>query len=217
VRRRPPAGLFALSPGDLTVSKGAAFLRSARACVQEGGLRAVLLREPQLPDGPSLAILKDLCELRTEHAGLWIGIHDRAHLAFAAGADGVHLGFRSLRACDARIVVGDGCAVGCSTHAGDRHSTWHDADYLFHGPVHDTPSKRGLALPIGYDGLAEFCFEAERPVWGLGGLDPQHARDIRRTGAAGPAVLRGVFGAADPVAACLAWNRAWSGAAEVRP
>jgi thiamine-phosphate pyrophosphorylase len=205
---------MSISPGDLTVVDGGRFLRRMRACVQDGGLRAILLREPQLSDAALLALLVEVCKLRSTHPDLWVGVHDRPHLALAAGADGAHLGFRSLSVPDARRVVERQCALGLSTHVGDSPARWDAADYLFHGPVHDTPSKRGLLDPIGLDGLADFCAQTHLAVWGIGGLEPRHANELRRAGAAGAAVLRGVCAVSDPVAVCREWNAAWNGAVE---
>ena len=210
MRRRPPNGLIAISPGDLTKESAATFVRTMEDCVTGGGLGALLLREPQLSDRDALAVLGELCDLRGDAPRLWIGIHDRPHLALAAGADGVHLGHRSLRVDDARRVVEGGCAIGLSTHQGDRPARWADADYLFHGPVHSTPSKRGLKDPIGFERLAQFCADTQLPVWAIGGLTPEDALPLRRARAAGPAAIRGVVAAPDPVAACTAWSTAWS-------
>jgi thiamine-phosphate pyrophosphorylase len=209
--RRPPEGLISISPGDLTVATGERYLQRMRACVVDGDLRAVLFREPRLADGPALDLLSALCALRTERPDLWVGVHDRPHLALAAGANGVHLGFRSLSVPATRAIVGMDCAIGLSTHAGDEPTRCAGADYLFHGPVHDTPSKRGLLDPIGITGLADFCASAAQPVWAIGGLDPAHAADLRSAGASGSAVIRGVSAAADPVTACRQWAVAWHG------
>lgn len=205
---------MSISPGDLTVATGDAFLQRMRSCIQDGALRAILLREPGLSDRAALELLHKLCGLRAECPELWIGIHDRAHLAPAAGANGVHLGFRSLTVDQARRVVGRECAIGLSTHAGEDPARFHDADYVFHGPVLDTPSKRGLVEPVGEVGLARFCASTSKPVWAIGGLEPVHASILHRCGARGAAVLRGVAAAPDPATACRTWNAAWRGQAE---
>lgn len=208
MRRVPPRGLIAISPGDLTLGTAGDFVGRIDDCALEGGLRAVLLREPAWSDRDLVGLLRSLCALRARHDGLWVGVHDRPHLALAAGADGVHLGFRSLAPADARRVVESHCAIGRSTHAGDDPRRLPEVDYLFHGPVHDTPSKRGWKDPIGYAGLHEFCAVSPAPVFAIGGLEPEHAPSIRAAGAVGAAVLRGVSRAADPVAACSSWSAA---------
>lgn len=214
MKRRPPGGLICISPGDLNAATGERFVRMMAACVEDGFLRAILLREPRMADGALLQLSIELCSLRDRHSDLWVAIHDRPHLALAADADAVHLGFRSLRAADARRVVEDHCAIGLSTHVGDRRSRWADADYLFHGPVYDTPSKRGLVASIGETGLAEFCASVDKPVWAIGGLEPFHANGLRRCGARGAAVLRGISCSPQPVDASRTWHAAWNSSVE---
>ena len=109
-----PPPLLALSPGNLLPSGGrgaaAAFAESARSAIG-AGLGGILLREPGLPDGALLALAQRLAGF-LEPSGGWLGIHDRVHLAAACGAHGVHVGFRSLPASDARRVVGGATALG---------------------------------------------------------------------------------------------------------
>ena len=194
-----PPPLLALSPGNLLPSGGrgaaAAFAESARSAIG-AGLGGILLREPGLPDGALLALAQRLAGF-LEPSGGWLGIHDRVHLAAACGAHGVHVGFRSLPASDARRVVGGATALGFSSHAGDAPADWGDADYLFHGPVHDTPSKAGRLAPVGVAGLAAFVPGAP-PVWALGGIGVEDCAPVLRAGARGVAVLGGIFGSEDP-------------------
>ncbi len=131
-------------------------------------------------------------------APVWLGLHDRAHLLEAANADGLHLGFRSLPAERVPAPWIAGRALGLSTHAGDRVDPASPATYVVHGPLHATPSKQGLLEPLGYSALAEFCAGCPVPVWAIGGVAPEHAREALESGAAGVAVLRGILGADDP-------------------
>ncbi|MCP3915656.1 MAG: thiamine phosphate synthase [bacterium] len=194
-----PPPLLALSPGNLLPGgeRGAAsaFAEAARSALG-AGLRGILLREPALPDGELLALARRLAGL-LDVSGGWLGVHDRVHLASACGAHGVHVGFRSLPVPDARRVVGDAVALGFSSHAGDAPEAWGDADYVFHGPVHDTPSKAGRLAPVGVAELADFVAGAP-PVWALGGIGVEDCEPVLRTGARGVAVLGGIFGSQDP-------------------
>ncbi|MCZ6597711.1 MAG: thiamine phosphate synthase, partial [Planctomycetota bacterium] len=157
-----PPRVVALSPGDLAPELCDTFAAAARAAL-DAGLRGLLLREAALEDGAFLALARALAALRDEHDA-WFGVHDRAHIARLVGADGLHLGFRSLAPADVPAAWRAGLAVGLSTHAHDHvgveegvqgdDDAWRDADYLFHGPVLDTPSKRGLLEPVGFGGLA---------------------------------------------------------------
>ena len=102
-----PPRLLALSPGDLASGEGfalrAADLLERVRAAKRVGLRGVLLREPQLPDG---ALTELAVSLKAILDGGWVGLHDRPHLVAGVGAQGVHLGFRSLTALEARRVIG---------------------------------------------------------------------------------------------------------------
>jgi len=191
--------LIALSPGDLEGERCPAFLERLAAAVS-AGLPGVLVREARLSDREWVALAREV-RARCEPGVVWLGVHDRAHLACHVGADALHLGFRSLDPGRARAVVGEGLALGLSTHAEDDEPTrrrWSAADYLFHGPVRETPSKQGLCAALGFDGLARAVSVAGRPVFGIGGLRPEDVEPARRTGAHGIAVLGGILGRATP-------------------
>ncbi len=73
----------------------------------------------------------------------------------------------------------------------------------------DTPSKRGLLEPVAFEGLAHFASETATPVWGIGGLLPEHAVAVRAAGARGLVVRAGLLGAEDPALAARAYLEAW--------
>jgi thiamine-phosphate pyrophosphorylase len=204
VTRRLPPPLLALTPGTSTGADGSRLLTYiARA--MEGGLQGVLLREPDLDDAQFLVLAH---QLRALLAGGWLGLHDRAHLVASAHADGVHLGFRSLCATDARLVVGDQVTIGVSDHAGDAATDLACADYRTYGPLHETPSKVGVLKPVGHSGVLAACAAQALPTWVLGGVNPQDVVHVQRAGAQGIAVLSGVLGSEDPEAAARAYSSA---------
>ncbi|MFT7671497.1 MAG: thiamine-phosphate pyrophosphorylase [Planctomycetota bacterium] len=135
------------------------------------------------------------------------------HVAQAVEADGVHLGFRSLAPSVAHEVLGEGYAIGFSAHEGDVRELWEDADYMTFGPVKDTPSKRGLVSPTGFDGLAAAVIEANRPVFGLGGLAVSDVAAVQATGAAGVCVMSGILRATDVASATRAYLHAFENCA----
>ncbi|HVS10323.1 MAG TPA: thiamine phosphate synthase [Planctomycetota bacterium] len=202
---RPPR-LVALSPGTLGPGEAHAFTRDAGRAV-ERGLRGILLREPALGDREYLALAMDLRALLAPHRDAWLGLHDRPHLATAVGAQAVHLGWRSLAPREIRPWLDESVSIGLSTHAGDDPHTWQDADYLLHGPVFavDKPFARE---PVGFEGLRMATARSTVAVWALGGLKPEHARDVLAAGAAGVATLSGIFGAEDAAAATGPWLEA---------
>lgn len=167
------------------------------------------MREPELGDAALLALLAAARE-RLDAAGApgWLAVHDRPHLAGAAAAQAVHLGFRSLAAADARALLPAEVAVGFSAHAGDDEELREGADYLLFGPVNATPSKRGKVAPVGLDGLRREAARERRPLWALGGLRPEDVAPAAEAGARGVASLSGVFGAGEVGERVAAWLRA---------
>jgi thiamine-phosphate diphosphorylase len=211
--RLPPA-LIAISPGDLAGDGAVAqrrrssFLRSLERA-RERGLRALLVRESELSDRALLELARETRRILGEEG--WLAVHDRGHLVQATRADALHLGFRSLTPDVARAIVASGVALGFSGHAGDDVALWRSSDYVFFGPILETPSKRGLKTPVGFDGLERAVRESPVPVWALGGLKPEHAGRVRASGARGLAVLSGIFAAGDPAAAFEAYALALDG------
>jgi len=197
-----PPPLVALSPGDLA-RRGAAGERTfldATARAVRAGLRGILLREPALQDRPLLELARRLRDALPEDG--WTAVHDRVHLAAACGAQAVHLGFRSLTPARVRRLLPDGIAIGFSAHAGDEPGLAEGSDYLFFGPVLETPSKRGWKEPVGLERLAREVRRSPVPVWAIGGIGPEHVRACLDAGCAGVAVRSGALLAADPAAAC---------------
>lgn len=206
---RPPPGLVALTPGDLGGADGARELERRVGLAFESGLRGLVLREKGLPDGAFLELARALRAILDPRLGGWLALHDRPHLAAACGADAVHLGGRSLPLHEVRAWLSRDLALGLSTHAGDDVETWRGADYLFHGPVLPT-RKPGARPAIGFEGLERAVRATERPVWGLGGLGPEHVRDALRAGARGIAVLSGALGRDDAARRVAEYVRAFA-------
>ena len=204
-----PPPLIALSPGDLTPAGVPEFLARARRAVG-AGLSGVLLREPALSDRALLDLGRALAALlsgRDGDRGGWLALHDRLHLAAAAGASALHVGFRSLAPAVAREHLERSIALGVSAHEGDDPRALEPADYLLLGPVLDTPSKRGLKRPLGFEALAREAARLARPAWAIGGLLPEHAARALAAGCRGVAVRAAVFGAPDPARAVAAFAR----------
>jgi thiamine-phosphate pyrophosphorylase len=123
--------------------------------------------------------------------------NDRLDVALAAGASGVHLGGESMSARD--VIrwcragnVPKGFLVGVSCHSLEDARRAEDAraDYIFFGPVFDTPLKRSFGTPQGTERLAEICRAIRLPVVAIGGITQENAPDCVRAGAAGIAAIR---------------------------
>lgn len=201
-RRVLPLYLITAPDGD-----PANAVRAALAALPRG-VAAVQLRQ-RLPGRQLLRRareLKALCAAR----GAPLLVNDRADVALAAGADGVHLPASGISAADARA-LGVGL-VGASTHtAAETAAT--TADFCVFGPVFDTPGKSAQGIAA----LAAACRASSVPVLALGGVDETNARACLDAGAHGVACIRSVLGAADPAAAARGLWSAIEAAIAARP
>jgi thiamine-phosphate pyrophosphorylase len=175
---------------------------AARAVVPEalaGGVGVVQLREKQTTDEEIVAAGRWLRALCDEHDALLV-VNDRADLALACGADGVHVGQDDEPVESVRRAVGDELLIGLSTHSPeqvDAAAADDHVDYLGVGPVYATATKPGLE-PVGLE-LVRYADEhVTKPWFAIGGIDAERAREV---GAQRIAVVRAIRDAADPRAA----------------
>jgi thiamine-phosphate pyrophosphorylase len=120
-------------------------------------------------------------------------VNDRADVAAAAGADGVHLTTRSLPASVVRQAFGNDFLIGVSTHSLDEARAAHDAraDFAVFGPVFETPSKARYGPPVGLERLKHVCVELKPfPILAIGGVTEENFADCLRAGALGIAAIR---------------------------
>ena len=153
---------------------------------------AVQLREKDLSGRALWELARDLRAV-TAAAGARLFINDRIDVAMAVGADGVHLGGRSLVVRDVHG-LSPHLSIGVSTHARAEveAAAAAGADFVVFGPVFATPSKPGFHT--GLDSLKEVA-AIGLPVLALGGVNEKNARSCVAAGAAGLACIRSVMSA----------------------
>jgi thiamine-phosphate pyrophosphorylase len=168
------------------------------------GTVAVHLRERDLGGRDLLALARSLGEACAE-AGQLLLVNDRADVAIAARAAGVHLPSAGIPAADARRLLGPDRLIGVSCHGLDdvRRAKADGADYATFGPVFDTPSKRAYGAPVGLAALAE-ASRLGLPLVALGGVDAENAPRVMAAGAHGVAAIRAWLASPDPAAAVAA-------------
>jgi thiamine-phosphate diphosphorylase len=178
-----------LAPDARTARQEIAALERFLEDAVSAGVDVIQLRERDL-DGGVLADITGRLVGRARGSAVRVLVNDRADVALAAGAHGVHLPgdgppVHRVRALSSSWIVGR------SIHAADRPSGHQDASYLLFGPVYATASKPG-APAAGLSALASAAAAATPPVLAIGGIDPARAAECRRHGAAGVAGI-GVF------------------------
>lgn len=124
-------------------------------------------------------------------------VNDRLDVALAAQAGGVHLGENSLPPQEARQLVralhrDENFLIGVSCHSLEaaKSAERGGADYLFFGPVFDTPSKAAYGPPQGLTRLAEVCRSVSIPVLAIGGITLANCAACFSAGASGIAAVR---------------------------
>lgn len=115
-------------------------------------------------------------------------VNDRADVAAAVEADGVHLTSQSLSARTVRKCFPP-LLIGVSTHTLSEVLTAEQdgADLVVYGPVFETPGK-GPA--VGTEQLHNICSRTALPVLGLGGIGQNNFQSVLDAGAAGVAAIR---------------------------
>ncbi|QQS32606.1 MAG: thiamine phosphate synthase [Acidobacteriota bacterium] len=167
------------------------------AAAASNGATHFQIREKQLSAARLLELVRDAVRV-VAGSGLKVLVNERADIAVAAGADGVHLTSRSFSAADVREAFGGELLIAVSTHSIDEvlRADEQGADLVVFGPVFDTPGK----TTAGIEKLKEACEKASGfPVIALGGIDISNAKDATEAGAAGVAGIR-CFSTAENIA-----------------
>jgi thiamine-phosphate pyrophosphorylase len=125
-------------------------------------------------------------------------INDRADVALAAGAAGVHVGVDDLPAAAVRRVAPRGFIIGASVGCDAEVALASGADYVGIGPVYGTASKADAGDAIGVAEFSRLAALCGLPAVAIGGIDATNAEPVMKVGASGVAVIRAVFGAPDP-------------------
>ena len=173
-------------------------LAAAVRLALEGGVRAVQLREKDLPVRELLALSQEM-RMLTNEFGARLFINDRVDVAVAVNADGVHLGHTSMPAEAVRRVVGSNMLIGVSTHnlAEAKVAEAGGADFITFGPIFETPSKTELGNPVGLEVLKKLKNEINIPFYALGGIKSGNFTQVIHAGASGVSMISAILAAED--------------------
>ena len=125
-------------------------------------------------------------------------VNDRADIALAAGAAGVHVGTDDIPASALRRVVPAGFIIGASVGNDAEVAGAAGADYVGIGPVFATASKIDAGDAIGIAEFTRLALRTGLPAVAIGGIDASNYRQVLDAGAAGIAVIRAIFAAQNP-------------------
>ena len=169
------------------------------AAAARAGADLVQIRERRLDDRALLDLVR-LATQATSGTRTRVLVNDRADIALAGRAGGVHLREDSMAASRVRAIVPDRFLVGRSVHSLSAARQAEDdggCDYLVFGTVFQSLSKPDGHGAAGLDALAEVCRTVRLPVLAIGGITEARVADVARAGAAGIAAIN-LF--ADPAA-----------------
>jgi thiamine-phosphate pyrophosphorylase len=166
-----------------------------------GGVDMVQLREKVAADDEIVEAGRAF-RRRCDERGALLIVNDRADLALACGADGVHVGQDDESIAAVREAVGAELLIGVSTHSVEQVDAAResDADYLAVGPVFRTATKPELE-PVGLELVRYAAAAGAKPFFAIGGIDRTNAALVAAAGARRIAAVRAVRDADQPGAA----------------
>lgn len=160
-----------------------------------GGAGFIQLREKYSSPREFYEDAKKAIEIAHAH-DVKIIINDRADIALALKADGIHLGQDDLPPGYARRILGENAIIGFSTHSVKQaiEAAKLPVDYIAIGPVYDTSTKENPDETVGLEGL-----KAVRDATGdirlvaIGGINRHNLKDVLNAGADSVAAISELF------------------------
>jgi len=157
------------------------------AAAADAGVDLIQVREPDL-DARDLCTVVAESVIATRGSASRVVVNDRADVALAAGADGVHLRASGPPVDHVRALGPAGWLVGRSAHSLKELASAETADYIIFGTVFATDSKPGVEGQ-GVAALADAVRRVQAPVLAIGGVTLDRARSCAVAGAAGVAAI----------------------------
>lgn len=152
-----------------------------------------------LADDRTLLERAKVARTAARQQGALLIVNDRADIAVAADADGVHVGQRELPAVEARRIVGPDRLVGVSTRSLEqaRIAVGDGADYVGYGPLFVGRTKT-FDQYLGTTGLADLAREIPIPVFAIGGIEEANVSEVIAAGVHRVAVTGALRDADEP-------------------
>lgn len=180
-------GLYALT--DVRLS-GTSHIATAEALLN-GGVRIIQLRDKEMSPRKYYETACEIKKLCSRYGALFI-VNDRADIAMAAEADGVHIGQGDMPLSYARKRFGKTIGrklerdliIGVSTNSVEQAIKAQDngADYIGFGPVFTTATK-DAGMPLGLQSLKDARASLRLPIAAIGGITPDNACSVLEAGA----------------------------------
>jgi thiamine-phosphate pyrophosphorylase len=203
--QNPLPRLYVICDADVCRRAGWTLADFAAACL-EGGATLLQVRAKTMSSGEMVEATQAIVE-RAGSANALVIVNDRADVARAAGAGGVHVGQEDLTPRQARIVVGEERVVGFSTHTMEQleRAFEEPISYAAVGPIFGTGTKATGYNAVGLDHLQRAAGRAAGlqkpvPIVAIGGITLERAPRVIAAGAASAAVISDLLTTGNPEA-----------------
>jgi len=195
-------GLYILISSNLPAD----IIHLAHRCVA-GGADCIQLRAKDVDAAGLFAVAVEVVQI-CKAGGVLSIINDRADIAVAAGADGVHLGQNDLPVEQVRKLELKPLIIGKSTHSLKQLEAARDElpTYVSLGPVFSTGTKP-TAEPVGLGYVTkgvQILADTGIGHAAIGGITLENVEEVLDAGARTIAVCSAVMDARDPAEACRA-------------
>lgn len=170
------------------------------AALAAHGVDYLLIREKDLEAGDLVTLSRGIVSaVRTANPATKILIARRPDVVLAVRADGVHLSAASgeLTPAQVRRIIPDAfVSISCHTLEEVLQARDNGASAILFGPVFGKVVEGvEVVKSVGLEKLQQACQAAgEMPVFALGGIDQENARECVAAGSAGIAGIRLFFG-----------------------
>lgn len=173
------------------------FLRRTEEALK-GGVTLLQLREKE-KTAREYIHLAEKVHLLTQRYHVPLIIDDRADVAFAVGAEGVHLGQSDLPIAAARRMLGADKIIGATAKTVEQATEAYreGADYLGVGAIYPTTTKVKTVI-TSTKTLAEICGAVPIPVNAIGGLNKDNIDVLKGIAIDGICVVSAIMKAEDP-------------------
>lgn len=141
-------------------------------------------------------------------------INNEIDIALACGADGVHIGQTDLPVLEARRLLGPDAILGLSISTAEQMAAAATLpsgtiDYVGIGPAFPTTSKLNAAPALGVVGVSAIVAHSPYPAVTIGGIGPEQATELAKTGVQGIAVISAICAQTNPKKATEQLRRAF--------
>ena len=175
----------------------------------DAGVRMIQLRDKKASTALLCERADTMLQQVRQHAEMKTGkrclvlINDRADVAVAVNADGVHLGETDLPVNLARKVCGHEFIIGRTAHSIDeaRQAVREGVDYLGVGPCYPSTTKQ-FEYFASDAFLRDVSKEIQLPIFGIGGIASDNIDRLIHLGVTRVAIASSITGAADPGEEC---------------